>query len=434
MQITNIIAKKRDKQELTSAEIKYFIKGYTDGSIPDYQASAWCMAILLNGMTEAEITALTLEMAASGYTLDLHHIAPFVVDKHSTGGVGDKTSLVVLPLVASDGLPVGKMSGRGLGYSGGTIDKLESITGFEANLSTAKFMAQLQKEGIAVSGQSVDLAPADGKLYALRDVTATVPSIPLIAASIMSKKIASGADAIVLDVKVGKGAFMQTLDKAEVLANLMIKIGRNSKRKVAAVLADMNQPLGHAVGNALEVKEAIDTLHGGGPPEFRLHCLTIAGKMIQLAGKADSLKSAESMLTQQLNDGTAWQKFLAWIKAQGGDIRQLENPDLLPTAPIIETVTAPQTGYIAEIDAAEIGKTCVALGGGRIKKDDTIDHSVGIVHHAKVADFVEENAPLFTVHANSEQSLHKAKARILSAITWSEKTVSKTAHILKIIE
>jgi len=413
MQITNIIAKKRDKQELTSAEIKYFIKGYTDGSIPDYQASAWCMAILLNGMTEAEITALTLEMAASGYTLDLHHIAPFVVDKHSTGGVGDKTSLVVLPLVASDGLPVGKMSGRGLG---------------------AKFMAQLQKEGIAVSGQSVDLAPADGKLYALRDVTATVPSIPLIAASIMSKKIASGADAIVLDVKVGKGAFMQTLDKAEVLANLMIKIGRNSKRKVAAVLADMNQPLGHAVGNALEVKEAIDTLHGGGPPEFRLHCLTIAGKMIQLAGKADSLKSAESMLTQQLNDGTAWQKFLAWIKAQGGDIRQLENPDLLPTAPIIETVTAPQTGYIAEIDAAEIGKTCVALGGGRIKKDDTIDHSVGIVHHAKVADFVEENAPLFTVHANSEQSLHKAKARILSAITWSEKTVSKTAHILKIIE
>lgn len=261
MQATDIIAKKRDKQELTSDELKFFVEGYTNGSIPDYQASAWCMAVLLNGMSEAEATAYTLHMAHSGDTLDLHGIAPLVVDKHSTGGVGDKTTLVIAPLVAGHGLPVGKMSGRGLGFSGGTVDKLESIRGFNVSLNTEQFMTMLAQHGIVVSGQSADLAPADGKFYALRDVTATVESLPLIAGSIMSKKIAAGADAIVLDVKVGQGAFMKTLAEAEALARLMVQIGQGVGRRVAAVLSDMNQPLGRAVGNALEVREAIETLH-----------------------------------------------------------------------------------------------------------------------------------------------------------------------------
>ena len=269
MNAVDIIAKKRDSQTLSSDELKFFVDGYTRGDIPDYQASAWCMAVVLNGMSDEEATAYTLHMANSGDTLDLHHIAPFVVDKHSTGGVGDKTTLVVAPLVACFGLPVGKMSGRGLGFSGGTIDKLESISGFNVSLSTEQFLDMLARHSIVVSGQSADLAPADGKFYALRDVTATVESLPLIAASIMSKKIAAGADAIVLDVKVGQGAFMKSVEDAEALAQLMVHIGLGVGRKVSAVLSDMNQPLGAAVGNALEVREAIETLHGGGPQDFR---------------------------------------------------------------------------------------------------------------------------------------------------------------------
>ncbi|MBN1220677.1 MAG: thymidine phosphorylase [Anaerolineae bacterium] len=434
MRAVDIIAKKRDGLELTSEELKFFVDGYTRGDIPDYQASAWCMAVLLNGMTKAEATAYTLHMAHSGDTLDLHHIAPVVVDKHSTGGVGDKTSLVVAPLVACYGLPVGKMSGRGLGFSGGTLDKLESITGFKVTLTTEEFLDILTRHHVVVAGQSADLAPADGKFYALRDVTATIESLPLIAGSIMSKKIAAGADAIVLDVKVGKGAFMKTAEKAEALAELMVNIGQGVGRKVAAVLSDMNQPLGAAVGNAVEIREAIDTLHGGGPADFREHCLTIGGKMIELAGKVANLTEGQQMLAEALDDGRAWAKFVEWITAQGGDKSQLENPDTLPIASLIETVNAPQASYIAGIDAAEVGKTGVELGGGRQKKGDPIDHSVGIICHAKIGAKVTTASPLFTIHANNPAKLAAAKQRLLAAITWSDTPVTSPPHTLKIIE
>jgi pyrimidine-nucleoside phosphorylase len=434
MRAVDIIAKKRDKQELTSDEIKFFVQGYTRGDIPDYQASAWCMAVLLNGMSEAEATAYTLHMAHSGETLDLHPIAPVVVDKHSTGGVGDKTTLVVAPLVACFGLPVGKMSGRGLGFSGGTIDKLESIRGFNVSLSRKQFMAMLAEHGIVVSGQSGDLAPADGKFYALRDVTGTVESLPLIAASVMSKKIAAGADAIVLDVKVGKGAFMKTVSEAEALAQLMVKIGRGVGRKVAAVLSDMNQPLGVAVGNALEIRETIETLRGGGPPDFRAHCLTITGKMLQLADKAATLSEAEDMAAQALDNGRAWVKFVEWITAQGGDQTQLEQPDHLPTAPLIEVVPAPRSGYIAGVDAAEVGQTGVALGAGREKKGDPIDYGVGILCHAKIGAKVAEGEPLFTLHANHPDKLRAARQRLLAAVSWSQTLVTPPPHTLMIVE
>ncbi|MDM8519461.1 thymidine phosphorylase [Anaerolineales bacterium HSG6] len=429
----DIIAKKRDKQVLSSEEIKFFVDGYAQGTIPDYQASAWCMAVLLNGMTPTEATHYTLHMAHSGDMLDLHDIASFVVDKHSTGGVGDKTTLIVAPLVACHGLPVGKMSGRGLGFSGGTVDKLESIRGFNPSLSTEQFLQMLAQHGIVVSGQSADLAPADGKFYALRDVTATVTSLPLIAGSIMSKKIAAGADAIVLDVKVGRGAFMQTVAEAEALANLMVDIGQGVGRRVSAVLSDMNQPLGNAVGNALEVKEAIETLHGDGPADLREHCLTIGGKMLQLADKADNLEDAKSMLATSLDSGQAWQKFIEWIVAQGGDQSQLENPDSLPQAPLIETVNAPRSGYISAIDAAEVGKTGVELGGGRLQKSDIIDPSVGIIHHAKVGDRCTDGAPLLTIHANDQTKLDMARQRLLEAIKWSDEPVAPPPHTLKII-
>ncbi len=434
MHVIDIIAKKRDKQELSSEELKFFIAGYVRGDIPDYQASAWCMAVMLNGMTAAEATAYTLHMAHSGDMLDLHSIAPFVVDKHSTGGVGDKTTLIVAPLVACHGLPVGKMSGRGLDFSGGTVDKLESITGFQSNLSTEQFMTILDRHGIVVSGQSADLAPADGKFYALRDVTATVESLPLIAASIMSKKIAAGADAIVLDVKVGKGAFMKTLADAEALAHLMVNIGQGVGRRVAAVLSDMNQPLGNTVGNALEVREAIETLQGDGPADLRAHCLIIGGKMVHLAGKANTLAEAEHKLAELLDNGQAWEKFIEWIVAQGGDKSQLENPDTLPVAPLITTVTAPRGGYIAGIDAAEVGRVGVALDGGRQKKGDEIDPSVGIILHAKIGSQLAAGDPLLTIHANSQNKLEAAQKRLLAAISWSETPQKKTATILKIIE
>jgi pyrimidine-nucleoside phosphorylase len=433
MRAADIIVKKRDGGELTAEEIEFFIQGYTRGEIPDYQAAAWCMAVLLRGMTHREATDLTLAMAHSGDMLDLHAIAPFVVDKHSTGGVGDKTTLVVAPLAASQGLPVGKMSGRGLGFSGGTLDKLESVRGFTVTLSREQFMRQLAEHGIVVAGQSADLAPADGKLYALRDVTGTVESLPLIASSIMSKKIAAGADAIVLDVKVGKGAFMKTEAEAEELAELMVAIGCGVGRQVAAVISDMNQPLGQAVGNALEVREAIDTLHGGGPSDFREHCLTVAGMILLLAGKAPTLDEARSILTRSLEDGSAWRKFVKWLVAQGSDRAILEAPGLLPRASLIEDVPSPRAGFIREIDAYEVGLTAVMLGGGREKKGDLIDYAVGIVHHKKVGDWVEEGEPLLTIHADDEGKLAEARDRLLSAIGWSHEPVTPPPHTHKII-
>jgi pyrimidine-nucleoside phosphorylase len=433
MRAVDIIVKKRDGNELTAEEIEFFIQGYTQGDIPDYQAAAWCMAVLLRGMTHREASDLAMAMAHSGDTMDLHHIAPFVVDKHSTGGVGDKTTLVVAPLVASQGLPVGKMSGRGLDFSGGTLDKLESIRGFTVTLSQDQFMRQLSELGIVVAGQSAELAPADGRLYALRDVTGTVESMPLIASSIMSKKIAAGADAIVLDVKVGKGAFMKTDAEAEELAEMMVVIGRGVGRKVAAIISDMNQPLGHAVGNALEVREAIDTLHGAGPADFRDHCLTVASMMLLLADKASSLDEACDFLIRSLDDGIAWRKFVDWIAAQGGDIAVLEEPDLLPIASLIEPVPSPRSGIITEIDAYQVGRTAVLLGGGREKKGDPVDHAVGIVHHKKVGDQVEANELLLTIHANDGRKLEQARRRLLAAFRWGDEPVALPPHTHKIV-
>jgi pyrimidine-nucleoside phosphorylase len=419
MRIVDVIEKKRDGGELTTNEINFFIEGFTRGDIPDYQAAAMCMAIYFKGMNYTETADLTLAMAHSGTMLDLKDIAPIVVDKHSSGGVGDKVSLVVEPLVAASGLPVGKMSGRGLSFSGGTIDKLESIAGFRVDLSQAEFRKLLKEHGIVLTGQSPDLAPADGKLYALRDVIGAVPSIPLIASSIMSKKIAGGADAIVLDVKCGSGAFMKTVEEARKLAETMVQIGHELMRETIAVISDMNQPLGFAVGNALEVREAIDTLHGHGPHDLTEHCLTIAAYMLQLGDKARTPEVARSLAEKLLNDGSAWNKFVEWIGAQGGDVEQIQNPDRLPRAPIVREVLASQSGHVQSINALEVGLTSVDLGAGRAKKGDPIDYAVGIVVHAKVADRIEQGQTLFTIHANAEAKAQAAEQRLSSAVQIS---------------
>ena len=419
MRAVDVIIKKRDKGTLTNEEIRFFISGITEGSIPDYQASAWAMAVLLNGMTDQETTDLTLAMADSGETLNLSSIAPVVVDKHSTGGVGDKTTLVVCPIVAACGLPVGKMSGRGLGFSGGTLDKMETIPGYRVNLSRAEFLSQLKSLGFVLTGQSADLAPADGKLYALRDVTGTVPSLPLIASSVMSKKIAAGAHAIVLDVKVGNGAFMKNLDDARRLAELMAAIGKLSGREVIAVLSDMNQPLGHAVGNALELKEAIETLNGKGPADFLEHCLSIASYMLLLGKKANSLESARKLAEDALNSKSALEKFRQLVIAQGGDVSFVDNPEKLPAAENQLVVNAEQSGYLAQVHAQTIGETAVDLGAGRAKKGDPIDQGVGILVHVNVGDHLEKGDPLFTIFSKSSNDSEKAKDRLLDALKWS---------------
>jgi len=433
MRAVDIIEKKRDGLSLTREEIDFFIQGFTRGAIADYQASAWAMAVYLRGMNEEETTALTLAMAHSGQVLDLSSIAPQVLDKHSSGGVGDKTTLVVAPLVASLGLPVGKMSGRGLGFSGGTLDKLESIPGFRADLSKDEFIAQLKTRGIVVSGQTHDLAPADGKLYALRDVTGTVASLPLIASSIMSKKIAAGAHIIVLDVKVGRGAFMKTEQDATALAELMVQIGHGVGRKVAAVISDMNQPLGCAVGNALEVSEAIETLKGRGPADFVEHCLAVAAQLLLLAEAAKDEHDARAKLQAALADGRALRKFGDWIEAQGGARRVVDDDSLLPRAQIVGDVAAPRDGFIAEINAEEFGLTSVLLGGGREKKGDPIDHAVGIVLKHKIGERVTRGEPLFTLHANDRAKFGAAQARLLAAYAFSDAEPTPPPLIHKII-
>ncbi len=362
LRAVDIIIKKRDGLVLSREEIEFFIKGYTSGEIPDYQASALLMAILLKDMTEQETADLTMAMAYSGEVLDLTPIIGKAVDKHSTGGVGDKTTLVVEPVAAACGLKVAKMSGRGLGFSGGTLDKLESIPGYRVNLSQKEFLDQVSKIGIVLSGQSGDLAPADGKLYALRDVTGTVPSIPLIASSIMSKKIAAGAHTIVLDVKTGNGAFMETLADARKLAELMVSIGRLSGRKVVALLSDMNQPLGCAVGNALEVAEAIETLHGKGPEDFREHCLESAAYMLKSSGMVSTLEEGQKIANDALIDGSAWKKFRLLVQAQGGDIGVIDNPDRLPKAAYIKTLNAEQGGGLPASVLAKL-VNLITLGG-----------------------------------------------------------------------
>jgi len=434
MRTVDLIAKKRDGGTLTRDEIQFLIQGYVRGEIPDYQMAAWLMAVVWRGMTAQETADLTLAMAHSGEVLDLKSLGfPMVVDKHSTGGVGDKTSLVVAPLVASLGLPVGKMSGRGLGFSGGTLDKLESIPGFNVNLSKQQFLDNLRQHGIVLAGQSADLAPADGKLYALRDVTATVESIPLIASSIMSKKIAAGADAIVLDVKTGSGAFMKTLEQAELLARSMVEIGHSVGRQVVAVISDMSQPLGYAVGNALEVSEAIATLRGDGPADFTELCLTVAGQMLILGHKAQNEADARTMLMAAIQSGRGLAKLRELIESQGGCGDVVTMPELMPQARLIETVGAPRTGYIAAINAADVGLTVVDLGGGRAKKGDAIDHAVGVVLHAKVGDRLQRGQPLLTIHANDEQRLTAAKTRLLAAYRWSGEPVQRPNLIHKIL-
>lgn len=423
MRAVDIITKKRDGKELTKDEIEYFVNGFCRGEIPDYQVSAWAMAVLLRGMNARETTDLTLAMAHSGDVLDLTEVVDLAVDKHSTGGVGDKTTLVVEPLVAACGLPVGKMSGRGLGFSGGTLDKMESIPGFRTDLSTEEFLRQLGEIGLVLTGQTDDLAPADGKLYALRDVTATVQSIPLIASSIMSKKIAAGAQAIVLDVKVGVGAFMNTLDEARQLAQLMVEIAKLAGRRAVALLSDMNQPLGYAVGNTLEVKEAIRTLQAKGPQDFQEHCLEVAAHMLYLGKRINSREEGCALAETVLRSGAALNTFKNLVRAQEGDVSYIDHPDRFPEAPCIETIYAPRSGYLEFIHACRVAETVVSLGGGRAQKEDSIDHSVGVLIPHKVGDFVKQGEALFTIHARDERMLSEAKEPLLSAFTWSDEAV-----------
>jgi len=423
MRAVDIIIRKRDRGELTREEIESFVSGFTRGEIPDYQVSAWAMAVLLNKMSARETTDLTLAMAHSGEILDLSGVVPIAVDKHSTGGVGDKTTLVAEPLVAACGLPVGKMSGRGLGFSGGTLDKMESIPGFRTNLTKEEFLHQLGSLGLVLSGQSADLAPADGKLYALRDVTGTVQSIPLIASSVMSKKIAAGAQAIVLDVKVGLGAFMRDLNEARELAHLMVSIGELSGRRVVALLSDMNQPLGCAVGNVLEVREAIDTLQGAGPADFREHCLVVASHLLTVGQKAENLESARQMAEESLTSGKAWQFFRELVQAQGGDAAYIDAPERLPGARIIESVAAPRSGYLSQINAQTVGEASVMLGAGRARKGDTIDHGVGILVHGKVGDWMDSGKTIFTIYANRDELVEPVRKDLLESLAWSDTPV-----------
>jgi pyrimidine-nucleoside phosphorylase len=425
MRAVDIIIKKRDKRELTLEEIEFFVRGFTNGDIPDYQTSAFAMAILLNGMTARETTDLTLAMAQSGSMLDLSDVVDLAVDKHSSGGVGDKTSIAVLPIVAACGLPVGKMSGRGLGFSGGTLDKLESIPGYRVDLSTEEFKQQLREKGIVLTGQTLDLAPADGKLYSLRDVTGTVQSIPLIASSIMCKKLAAGAQAILLDVKTGLGAFMETLDEARQLADLMVDIGRLARRDVVALLSDMNQPLGNAVGNSLEVVEAVEMLKGRGPEDFAEHCLYVSAHMLVLGKLAGDLSEGRAMAEKSIGEGTALEKLRILVQAQGGDVSYIDDPSKFPKAAYIEEVKSPKSGYLSEIQARTVGEAAVALGAGRARKSDPIDYTVGFEIHHKVGDKMEAGDRLFTVHANDESRMSEAREMVLAAHHFSDDPVEK---------
>lgn len=432
MRIYDIIAKKRDKGELSKEEIDFFVKGTVDGTIEDYQITALLMAIYLNGMTKEETSNLTMAMAHSGDIADLSGITGIKVDKHSTGGVGDKTTLIVGPLVACFDVPVAKMSGRGLGHTGGTVDKLESIPGFNIFLPIEKFIENVNNIRISVVGQTGDLAPADKKLYALRDVTATVSCIPLIASSIMSKKIAGGADAIVLDVKYGDGAFMKTIEDAEKLAGTMVDIGDMVNRKTIAVISNMNEPLGLAIGNALEVKEAIDTLNGRGPKDLEEVCIELAANMLYLA-KCGEISELKIKLKELLNNGKAFDKFKSFISAQGGDIKSIEDFSLLPGAKIFKKYVAKKSGYISKIEAEKLGIASMMLGGGRAKKTDNIDYGVGIVLEKKVGDFVNEGEALLTLHINDESKVDDVMELLDTAYEYKDNKVNKEKLIAKVI-
>jgi len=424
MRAVDLIEKKRDGGRLAAGEIDFLVQGYVKGEIPDYQMAALLMAIVWRGMDPKETAALTSSMVASGERLDLSRFGR-VVDKHSTGGVGDKTTLVVAPLVASCGLPVAKMSGRGLGFSGGTLDKLESIAGYRVDLSTQEFLAQLERVGIVITGQTKDLAPADGLLYALRDATGTVPSIPLIASSIMSKKIAAGARAVVLDVKVGSGAFMKDRRMATALARAMVAIGTAHGLDVTCELTDMDQPLGRAVGNALEVAEAIATLSGDGPEDLTDLALFAASEMLVLGRKAREVKAARRQAEAALKSGAGLRKFRELVAAQGGDVRLVDDPKRLPKAPTVETLRAPRTTYVAAIDAETVGVATVHLGAGRAKKGDPIDHRTGVVLHCKVGDRVERGQPIADIHVAGRPDDATAVAEVRGAFRFSPRRVPR---------
>lgn len=426
MRAVDIIEKKRDGIKLSAEEITWFIEQYNRGDIPDYQTAAWLMAIYFSGMNASETVSLTQAMAHSGHMMDLSNIADYAVDKHSSGGVGDKTTLVVLPLVASFGVPVAKMSGRGLGFSGGTLDKLEAIKGYNVSISDEQFIELARKNGIVLCGQTGDLAPADGKLYALRDVTGTVPSIPLIAASIMSKKLASGAQGIVLDVKVGSGAFMQNLDDARELAKIMVEIGRGAGRDVIALISDMNQPLGRAVGNAVEVREAIAALRGEGPDDLVDHCVTVAQNMLALYGRGEKWtdeQETQRQLREHLQNGKALDKFRLLVDSQGGDTSMIDDPDLLPQADFQEPLVSGHTGYIAAVDAGQVARATLALGAGREKKGDPIDLAVGVEIDVNVGDAISAGDRIATIHASDERTLEEAKVLINNAVEIDESPV-----------
>lgn len=434
MRMYDLILKKRSGKELTTEEIDYFIQNYTKGIIPDYQVSALMMAIYFQKMNMRETSDLTMAMVKSGDVLDLSKIEGIKVDKHSTGGVGDTTSLVVTPMVAALGVPVAKMSGRGLGHTGGTIDKLESFEGFSVEITEEQFIENVNKNKISIMSQTADLAPADKKLYALRDVTGTVENISLISSSIMSKKIAAGADCIVLDVKVGDGAFMKNYEEAEKLAEAMVNIGKSVGKKTVAVISDMDQPLGFAVGNALEVKEAIDTLRGKGPKDLLELCLTLGSNMIMLAEKAKTAEEARAMLLETIENGSAFNKFKEFIWSQGGNVKQAEDTGLLPKAKYIYEVKSKAKGYVEKINAQNIGLTAMELGAGRARKEDEIDMAVGIVLNKKRGDKVLQGETLAYIHANDESKIQSAANRIIENYKISESYENKIPLIYGIIK
>ena len=433
MRMYDLIMKKRNGQILSRDEIDFMVQGYTTGTIPDYQMSAMMMAIYFRGMNGQETLYLTESMEHSGERLDLSGIRGIKVDKHSTGGVGDKTTLALTPMVAACGIPVAKMSGRGLGHTGGTIDKLESFPGFSTAISSETFLRNVNEIGIAIMGQTADLAPADKKLYALRDVTATVDNMSLIASSIMSKKLASGADAIVLDVKTGSGAFMKSQEDSFALAKEMVTLGNNAGRKTYAIISDMDQPLGFAVGNALEVKEAIDTLQGKGPADFLELCMTLGSYMLIAGEKAENEKEARDKLTESVYSGKALDKLAQLIEAQGGDQTSVYHPELLPTAEYQEDIISSQEGYISHITCSEIGMCSLLLGGGRETKESAIDLSVGLILHKKVGDFVKKGETLAVLHGNDREKMTQARQRFPQAYSFSQNIVEKSPLIKGVI-
>lgn len=434
MRMYDLIEKKKTGGHLSSDEIRWMITGFTEGSIPDYQMSAMLMAICFQGMDEAETLTMTLAMRDSGDVLDLSSIRGIKVDKHSTGGVGDKTSLILTPIIAALGVPVAKMSGRGLGHTGGTIDKLESFTGFTPSLSEERFLKNVERVGVAIAGQTANLAPADKKLYALRDVTATVAQPSLIAASIMSKKLASGADAIVLDVKTGKGAFMQTLKDAEELARIMVRIGSGAGRPTTAVITDMSQPLGNTVGNALEVMEALEALQGRGPQDLMEVVYALGYCMLRAAGRASDEREARRLMQGVIEDGSALRTFADFVEAQGGDPSQVYDPSRLPQADIIREVTADAEGYVADINALTIGEACMKLGGGRVTKESAIDLSVGVRLLAKVGSPVSKGSPVAIIYGNDSELCRTAQQLVHSAYRISDKPVKPPAIVHAVIE